>query len=233
MKRLTSLILALVMLFSLCCPIARAASTPEEALGKVDIYSGGYPMSYLAVNGKVQKQEYTYFLYVDKDTNSEKEIPAYCVNPNLYGVPQTVGKGESIEYLADEKASDPKVVGIIANCYPHRGLVELGLDSAHQAFYAGKIALWCYLIPEWDISKVTVNPNLTGDELERAQRLLEAVKKIYTAGMAWDHVPTPQLTTVADQETAYPVTVDGKAYYQQIFTLTSDTWVCNYAVNIL
>ena len=232
MRRLISIALVLTMLTTLLCPVAQAASTPEEALGNVDIYSGGYAMSYLAVNGKVQKQEYTYFPYRSETTGEVKEIPAYCVNPNLYGVPQTVGKGESIEYLADEKASDPKVVGIIANCYPHRGLVELGLDSAHQAFYAGKIALWCYLIPEWDISKVTVNPNLTGDELERAQRLLEAVKKIYTAGMAWDHVPTPQLTAVADQETAYPVTVDGKAYYQQIFTLTSDTWVCNYAVNI-
>ena len=122
MKRLTSLILALAMLLSLCCPIAQAANTPEEALGEIHIYSGGYPMSYLAVNGKVQKQEYTYFLDADKNTGEEKEIPAYCVNPNLYGVPQTVGKGESIEYLADEKASDPKVVGIIANCYPHRGL---------------------------------------------------------------------------------------------------------------
>ena len=101
MKRLTSLMLALTMLLSLCCPTAQAASTPEEALGTVHIYSGGYQMSYLAVNGKVQKQEYTYFQYRDKNTGEEKEIPAYCVNPNLYGVPQTVGKGESIEYLAE------------------------------------------------------------------------------------------------------------------------------------
>ena len=163
MKRITSMVLVLAMIFSLCCPSAQAASTPEEALGKVNIYSGGYPMNYLAVNGKVQKQEYTYFLQENAVTGEISEIPAYCVNPNLYGVPQTVGKGESIEYLAEEKASDPKVVGIIANCYPHRSLGELGLDNIHQAFYAGKIALWCYLIPEWDISKVTVSPSLTGD----------------------------------------------------------------------
>ena len=103
------------MLFSLFCPAAQAASTPEDALGEVDIYSGGYAMSYLTVNGKVQKQEYTYFPYRSEATGEVKEIPAYCVNPNLYGVPQTVGKGESIEYLADEKATDPKVVGIIAS----------------------------------------------------------------------------------------------------------------------
>ena len=232
MKRLTSMILALAMLFSLCCPAAQAASTPEEALGEVDIYSGGYAMSYLAVNGRVQKQEYTYFPYRSEATGQVKEIPAYCVNPNLYGVPQTVGEGESIQYLATEKASDPKVVGIIANCYPHRGLTELGLDNLYQAYYAGKIALWCYLIPEWDISKVSVAPGLTGGERELGERLLAAVKKIYTAGMAWADVPTPQLTAVPDQETAYPVTVDGKQYYQQIFTLTSDTWVVDYAVNI-
>ena len=37
-----------------------------------------------------------------------KEIPAYCVNPNTTGVPQTVGPGESIKYIAKEKGSDPK-----------------------------------------------------------------------------------------------------------------------------
>ena len=42
--------------------------------------------------------------------------------------------------------------------YPHRSLEELGLDNKYQAFYAGKIALWCYLIPEWDISDVHRSP---------------------------------------------------------------------------
>ena len=41
-------------------------------------------------------------------------------------MPQTVPEGESIRYLAEEKASDPKVVGLIANMYPHRSLEELG-----------------------------------------------------------------------------------------------------------
>ena len=122
-------------------------------------------MKYLAVNGKVQTQSYTYFLY-ENSAGETQEIPAYCVNPNQYGVPQTVPEGESIRYLAEEKASDPKVVGLIANMYPHRSLEELGLDNKYQAFYAGKIALWCYLIPEWDISAVTVAPGLTGTERE-------------------------------------------------------------------
>ena len=119
-------------------------------------------MNYLAVNGKVQTQSYTYFLY-ENAQGKQQEIPAYCVNPNQYGVPQTVPEGESIRYLAEEKASDPKVVGLIANMYPHRSLEELGLDNKYQAFYAGKDCLWCYLIPSGDINDVTVF-GLTGSE---------------------------------------------------------------------
>lgn len=232
MKRILSMILSLSMLLSLFVGMASAANTPEEALGEVQIYSGGFPMSYLAVNGKVQLQEYTYFEQRDKNTGETKQIPAYCVNPNQYGVPQTVGKGKSIKYLAEERASDPKVVGLVANMYPHRSLAELKLDNLHQAFYAGKIALWCYLIPEWDISKVTLNPSLTGSEKAIGEKILAAAVDIYNRGMAWSSVPEPQLTTTPDRETAYLVTIDGKEYKQQVFTVTSDTWVCDYKVSI-
>ena len=188
-------------------------------------------MKYLAVNGKVQTQSYTYFLY-ENSAGETQEIPAYCVNPNQYGVPQTVPEGESIRYLAEEKASDPKVVGLIANMYPHRSLEELGLDNKYQAFYAGKIALWCYLIPEWDISAVTVAPGLTGTEREIGENILNAAVQIYTEGTRWTSVAEPQLTTSPDQETAYPVTIDGAAYRQQVFTVTSPTWVDGQAVNV-
>ena len=147
-------------------------------------------------------------------------------------MPQTVPEGESIRYLAEEKASDPKVVGLIANMYPHRSLEELGLDNKYQAFYAGKIALWCYLIPEWDISAVTVAPGLTGTEREIGENILNAAVQIYTEGTRWTSVAEPQLTTSPDQETAYPVTIDGAAYRQQVFTVTSPTWVDGQAVNV-
>ena len=231
MKRIISLMLTLAVTLSLLVLLAGAASTPEEALGEVNIYSGGYSMKYLAVNGKVQTQSYTYFLY-ENSAGETQEIPAYCVNPNQYGVPQTVPEGESIRYLAEEKASDPKVVGLIANMYPHRSLEELGLDNKYQAFYAGKIALWCYLIPEWDISAVTVAPGLTGTEREIGENILNAAVQIYTEGTRWTSVAEPQLTTSPDQETAYPVTIDGAAYRQQVFTVTSPTWVDGQAVNV-
>ena len=231
MKRIISLMLTLAVALSLLILPAGAASTPEEALGEVNIYSGGYSMNYLAVNGRVQTQSYTYFLYRNS-VGETQEIPAYCVTPDQYGVPQTVPEGESIRYLAEEKASDSKVVGLVANMYPHRSLAELGLTNKYQAFYAGKIALWCYLIPEWDISDVAVAPGLTGPEREIGESILNAAVKIYTQGTTWTSVAEPQLTTSPDQEAAYPVTIDGAAYRQQVFTVTSPTWVDGQAVNV-
>ena len=230
-RRLLSLFLAFVTILSLLPTAAFAASSEEDALGEVDIYNGDYELGYLAINGTVRKQKYTYFLYESND-GSTKESPAYCVNPNQYGVPQTVGPGESIKYLAEEKASDPKVVGIISNGYPHRSLGELGLENKYQAFYATKMALWCYLILSWDISNLKVAPGLSGSELDIGNRILAAAKDIYKRGTTYNYMLTPRMTVTADKSTAYPVTIDGQAYLQQVFTVWSETWVYDYDVSV-
>ena len=230
-KRLISMLLALLAVMGLLPTAAFAASTPEEALGEVQIYNGGVEMSYLSINGRIRSQIYTYYNY-DNGSGSTREIPAYCVNPNTLGVPQTVGVGESIEYLADEKASDPKVVGIVANGYPTRSLAELGVENKYQGYYATKMALWCYLLSNWDINNLKVNPNLTGVELQRAQKILAAAKDIYARGTAWNEMLSPEVTCTPDRDTAYEVTIDGKQYKQQVYTIWSKTWVCDYAVNV-
>ena len=230
-KRLISMLLALLAVMGLLPTAAFAASTPEEALGEVQIYNGGVEMSYLSINGRIRSQIYTYYNY-DNGSGSTREIPAYCVNPNTLGVPQTVGVGESIEYLADEKASDPKVVGIVANGYPTRSLAELGLENKYQGYYATKMALWCYLLSNWDINNLKVNPNLTGVELQRAQKILAAAQDIYARGTAWNEMLSPEVTCTPDRDTAYEVTIDGKQYKQQVFTFWSKTWVCDYSVNV-
>ena len=230
-KRLISMLLALLAVMGLLPTAAFAASTPEDALGEVQIYNGGVEMSYLSINGRIRSQIYTYYNY-DNGSGSTREIPAYCVNPNTLGVPQTVGVGESIEYLADEKASDPKVVGIVANGYPTRSLAELGLENKYQGYYATKMALWCYLLSNWDINNLKVNPNLTGVELQRAQKILAAAKDIYARGTAWNEMLSPEVTCTPDRDTAYEVTIDGKQYKQQVFTFWSKTWVCDYSVNV-
>lgn len=230
-KRFISILLALLVVMGLLPTAAFAASTPEEALGEVQIYNGGYKMSYLSINGRVRELIYTYYNF-DNGSGSIREIPAYCVNPNIVGVPQSVPEGESIEYLADEKASDPKVVGIVANGYPTRSLAELGLENKYQGYYATKMALWCYLLSNWDINNLKVNPSLKGAELQIAQKLLAAAKDIYARGTAWSEMLSPEVTCTPDRETAYEVTVDGKQYKQQIFTFWSKTWVCDYAVKV-
>jgi len=230
-KRLISMLLLVVMVLGMLPATALAASSEEEALGEVNIYNGEQKLSYLSINGRIRELIYTYFNYVDSNGRT-KEIPAYCVNPNTKGVPQTVAPGESIKYLAKEKGSDPKVMGIIANGYPTRGLSELKLENKYHAYYATKMALWCYLLPNWNINNLKVNPNLTGTELQRAQAILAAAKDIYVRGTAWSKVYSPRVTATADRDTAYAVTVNGQQYKQQVFTVHSDTWVCNYAIRV-
>ena len=230
-KRLISMLLVLVMVLGMLPATALAASSEEEALGEVNIYNGEQKLSYLSINGRIRELIYTYFNYVDSNGRT-KEIPAYCVNPNTTGVPQTVGPGESIKYIAKEKGNDPKVMGIIANGYPTRGLSELKLENKYHAYYATKMALWCYLLPNWNINNLKVNPNLTGAELQRAQAILAAAKDIYVRGTAWNKIYSPRVTAAPDRDTAYAVTVDGQQYKQQVFTVHSDTWVCNYAIRV-
>ena len=230
-KRLVSMLLALVMVLGMLPVTALAAGSEEEALGEVNIYNGEQKLSYLSINGRIRELIYTYFNHVDANGRT-KEIPAYCVNPNTTGVPQTVGPGESIKYIAKEKGSDPKVMGIIANGYPTRGLSELKLENKYHAYYATKMALWCYLLPNWNINNLKVNPNLTGAELLRARAILAAAKDIYVRGTAWSKVYSPRVTATADRDTAYAVTVDGQQYKQQVFTVHSDTWVCDYAIRV-
>lgn len=230
-KRFMSAFLAVIMLFSMLSTTAFAASSEEEALGEINIFNGGVTMSYLSINGRIREQIYTYYNRVTP-SGAVKEIPAYCVNPNHKGVPQTVGVGESIKYLADEKAADPKVTGIIANGYPNRGLSELGLENKYHAYYATKMALWCYLLSHWDINNLKVNPNLTGLELERAQKILAAAKDIYRRGTTWTENLSPNVSCTPDRDVAYEVTVNGRQYKQQVFTVTSKTWVCDYKINV-
>ena len=78
------MLLALLAVMGLLPTAAFAASTPEEALGEVQIYNGGVEMSYLSINGRIRSQIYTYYNY-DNGSGSTREIPAYCVNRTRWG----------------------------------------------------------------------------------------------------------------------------------------------------
>lgn len=230
-KRIISLLLVFVMILGILPTASFAASSEEDALGEVDIFNGNRAMSYLSINGSVKTMEYTYYNFKTA-AGYVRETPAYCVNPTLYGVPQTVGPGESIKYIANEKASDPKVVGIICNGYPHYSLEALHLDDKYQAYYATKVALWCYLLPSWNINNLKVAPGQSAADQEIAQRVLAAAKTIYQRGTTYNYMKEPKLTATPDKSVAYPVTVDGKQYKQQVFTLRSETFVYNLKIGV-
>ena len=86
--------LTLAVALSLLILPTGAASTPEEALGEVNIYSGGYSMKYLAVNGKVQTQSYTYFLY-ENSAGETQESQRTVSTPTSTACPKQFQRGRA------------------------------------------------------------------------------------------------------------------------------------------
>ena len=140
-KRFISMCLAFVMLLGILPVNAFAFSSLDEAMKEVDIYARDEEMVWLTMNGKINKQKMIYYNYESLSTGQMKEIPAYCIDPNLYGVPEKVGAGTPIKYSAEETMSDYKLVGIIANGYPHQSVATLGLQTVDEAYYATKTAV--------------------------------------------------------------------------------------------
>ena len=220
-----TMLLAVLLLIGLLPTSALAAPTLEEAMREVSVYAKNTDLNWLTMNGTVRTQHYTYYRYTSVLDGSTSEIPAYCVDPNLYGVPALVPEGTGIRYNCSETVSDPKVCGIVSNGYPHVEVQALGLKSVEEAYYATKTALWCYILRgSWSINKLGINPALIGADKEAAQRVLKATQDIYYRGMLWNVMISPKLTAQPDRASAYPVTINGERYYQQIFTVTTETW---------
>ena len=220
-----TMLLAVLLLIGLLPTSALAAPTLEEAMREVSVYAKNTDLNWLTMNGTVRTQHYTYYRYTSVLDGSTSEIPAYCVDPNLYGVPALVPEGTGIRYNCSETVSDPKVCGIVSNGYPHVEVQALGLKSVEEAYYATKTALWCYILRgSWSINKLGINPALTGADKDAAQRVLKATQDIYYRGMLWNVMISPKLTAQPDRASAYPVTINGERYYQQIFTVTTETW---------
>ena len=106
------------------------------------------------------------------------------------------------------------------------------MDDKYQAYYATKMALWCYLLSNWNIANLKVAPGLTGSELDIGNRILAAAKDIYKRGTTYNYMLTPKMTAAPDHSVAYPVSVEGKDYYQQVMTVRSETWVYDYEISI-
>ena len=122
--RMTALLLAVITLFSLFTFPTGAASSLEDAMAEVDVYARNEELNWLTMNGAVATQFYTYYNYTSVQTGQVTQIPAYCVDPYLKGVPVLVPEGTSIKYGSSSTVSDPKVCGILGNGYPHEPYSE-------------------------------------------------------------------------------------------------------------
>ena len=87
--RVMSMLLAVIMIFGMIPGTAFAAGSVEEALGEVDIYNGGTPLSYLSINGRVRTLIYTYYNYVNRMARRRKSLrtvsiptPRACLRPS-------------------------------------------------------------------------------------------------------------------------------------------------------
>ena len=221
MKRIAALLLTLLLVVGLLPTVALAASSEEEALGEVQIYHDGTEMSYLSINGRVRTPG-VYLLQLHQRQGPvgpcpgllrESQQPPACPRrcpPGRGSIPgQPACHGPEDHGDRGQRIPQPAAWSV------------WGWPAEYEAYYATKMALWCYLLPNWDIADLTVNP---AADQAAASRVLAAAKLIYTDGMYWDKVLTPRITAVPDQEQAYPVTFEGKEYYQQLFTVTSETW---------
>lgn len=223
MKKMIFVLIAFVTL-ALGTNISNA-NTLEEALGDVDIHCDGTTMNYLIAGRGVQNLKYAYYNYYSPFTGENKEIPAYCVNPNDPGAGQLGSYTVNCENLA----SDPKLVGIVSNGYPRQSYTSLGLKDKYEAYYATKMALWSYLINGWNINTIKINPNCS--DQDAAARVLNAAKNIYNKGVTWTETIQPTLTAIPVTSTTVEDKVDNK-YLSQEFIVKANTYLPNGAVSL-
>ena len=85
-KRFMAMLLTVAMVLGMMATPASAASSLQEAMSEVNIYARNADLVWLTMNGSVKTQWYTYYNFTSA-SGETKEIPAYCVDPRLYGVP--------------------------------------------------------------------------------------------------------------------------------------------------
>ena len=98
------------------------------------------------INGRIRELIYTYFNYVDSNGRT-KEIPAYCVNPNTSGRPADCWPRREYQIHRQGKGQRSKGHGYHRQRLSYPRLIGTEVENKYHAYYATKMALWCYLLP--------------------------------------------------------------------------------------
>jgi len=184
------------------------------SINKVTLVKFADPVQYVLYKGKTVG-----YSMVGHTLNGIK-YPAYCIEPNKDGVFETSSYDVNLEGMV----KDSKIVNIIRNGYPYKTAKELGLKNDHEAYYATKTALWCY-VNSRDINDYeSLSPEY--------DYILNVIKNIYQKGIASSYITAnPTLDIKALNE----IHVDEKDnnYFSKSFNISSNYNVNNYEVSFL
>lgn len=184
------------------------------SINKVTLVKFADPVHYVSYNGKTVG-----YSMVGHVLDGVK-YPAYCIEPNKDGVFET----SSYDVTIEGQVQDNKIVNIIRSGYPYKTFKELGLNNEHEAYYATKTALWCY-----------VNSRDINDYLALSSEyecIMNAIKNIYYNGIQSSQTIAEATLNINSLNEIHIDEIDNK-YFSKSFNISSNYTVSSYNVSFL
>ena len=198
-KKIISFFMLMIILVSTFQNIVAAATVIDKANLKKDH----------AIDTNVEFYDGTQWFELECQyvcyTTGGKSYPAYCVSHGLNGVDEEGDYTVDIDSLLD----DVKIWRTIVNGYPYKTPSQLGVDSADDAYFATKQAVYCVILDR----DVSLYRGIT----EEGKKVVEAIKKLKNIGL--NGTQTPQSANLKINKSGSLVE-DGD-YYSQAYTVSS------------
>lgn len=139
------------------------------------------------------------------DDASALNYPAYCKNPGIKGTAQNSNGKYQIDPLKSISDIEKKILGVARAGYPYKTPTELGCNDVDEAYYATHAAIHTAIIDgsldNWSIK--------SGDT-DRNNRVLNALKKIYTEGITNPYTPPEIIAKLSPASGSEVATEDGE-----------------------
>lgn len=118
------------------------------------------------------------------DDPASLEYPAYCKNPGWKGTAQHTDGRYQVDPMPSIGGQEKKILGVARAGYPYKTPAELGCNSVDEAYYATHGAIHTAII-----NGSLDNWSIRSGDTARNTRVLNALKKIYTEGIANPYTP--------------------------------------------
>ena len=209
-KKLISIISIIVILIGLI-PISSKAAVPIDT---AYIYANKKTNGLLMWNGL---KIHTHMAVYKKDG---KEYPAYCMNRELPGV--EIRRSQTVD--VKQLVNNTKIWRAIINGYPYKSISELGCNTEEEAYLATKQAVYC-MITNRDVNEYSAIG-------EAGERTLNALRTIVNNTRNSNQTKVSSELTVNEQEKLWKIdSLDGE-YISKTFSVTANTSMSKYKVNV-